>query len=136
MSTGSRSTSGLRILVVLLWSLLLSGCSVVTIDEHVAISDWPQLKVIEHHVGQAELRERCVRFAPAFTTAAGCTLIYFDSREAHIYVSRDFPNAAVLRHERLHTAGYDHVDSDHLQRAWLAWKARNPQVRMAAFDPD
>jgi hypothetical protein len=114
--------------------LVVQGCMVVPIDGHVRVPDWPELKVIEHHVVEAEMRDQCVRFAPPLTTAAGCTIFDFDRREAHIYVSKDFPNASVLRHERLHAAGHDHVGSDHLHRAWVAWKALHHR-RHAALAP-
>jgi hypothetical protein len=116
-----------------LWLLLagclpLSGC-IVMMDSHEPVADWPQLKIVEHHVGQQEVREQCVRFAPPLTTAAGCTLFYFDRREAHIYVSKDFPDPEVLEHERLHAAGYDHAGSDAMSRLWQGWKAQNRSLQ-------
>jgi hypothetical protein len=118
------------LLLSLLPCLPLSGC-VVMIDDHAAIADWPQLKIVEYHVGEAELRDQCARFAPPFTTAAACTLFYFDRREAHVYVSKDFPNPSILEHERLHAAGYDHVGSEAMQRLWQAWKTQNSQQQAA-----
>lgn len=100
----------------------LSGCAVI--NQHARVADWPDLKVVEHHVSHAEMHERCKRFVGPLMSPAGCTLFYLDQSEAHIYVSKDFPNRYVLEHERLHAAGYDHIGSDNMQRVVERWKAR------------
>ena len=101
---------------------LLAGCSVI--DKHERVAGWPDMKVIEHHVPHAEMRDRCSRFVSVWSTPEGCTLFYFDKGEAHIYVSAEFPVAWVLRHERLHALGYDHVGSRNMQRAVERWRAQ------------
>jgi hypothetical protein len=99
----------------------LGGCSVM--NTHQPVPGWPQLKVVEHHVPHAEMRDRCARFVSPFSSPEGCTLFYFDRREAHIYVSGELPTPGVLEHERLHAAGYDHVGSTNMLRVLRAWRA-------------
>jgi hypothetical protein len=103
-------------------SLSLAGCSII--DPHQRVPGWPDLKVVEHHVSQEEMRDRCARFMPFYMSPEGCTLFHFDRAEAHIYVSKDFPSALVLEHERLHAAGYDHIGSDGMKRMLARWRER------------
>jgi hypothetical protein len=105
---------------LLLLSAGLAGCTVM--DQHTRVPGWPELKVIEHHVANAEMRDRCSRYAPPLSLTMGCTVFYLDHSEAHIYVSKDFPSQWVLEHERLHAAGYDHVGSKSMQRLLENWK--------------
>ena len=51
----------------------LSGCAVV--DSHHRVADWPELKVIEHHVSNREMRDRCAPYVGTFMSAQGCTLL-------------------------------------------------------------
>jgi hypothetical protein len=103
-----------------LLSATLPGCTVM--DHHTRVPGWPELKVVEHHVANAEMRDRCSRFVSPFMTTEGCTLFYLDRSEAHIYVSKDFPSQWVLEHERLHAAGYDHIGSNAMRRMLEDWK--------------
>jgi hypothetical protein len=112
-----------------LWSAALGGCTVM--NTHEPVQGWPELKIVEHHVPHAEMRDRCARFVSAWSFAEGCTLFYFDRREAHIYVSADLPSPGVLQHERLHAAGYDHVGSTNMLRVLEGWRAVR---RLAATD--
>ena len=98
-------------------------------DSHERVAGWPELKVVEHHVSNQEMRDRCDPYVAAWMSPQGCTLFFLDLGEAHIYVSKDFPSALVLEHERLHAAGYDHVGSVGMQVILKDWKARiRPQV--------
>jgi len=90
-----------------------SGCT--TIDSHNRVPDWPDLKVLEHHVSNKEMRDRCVPYMGPWMSPMGCTLFFFDLGEAHIYVSKEFPSQSVLEHERLHAAGYEHAGSVSMQ---------------------
>jgi hypothetical protein len=108
--------------------IAFSGCAVI--NEHERVPGWPDLKVVEHHVAHEEMRERCAPFMPAYMSPEGCTIFQLDVGEAHIYVSKDFPNRLVLEHERLHAAGYDHIGSDHMQRILGRWKARQRAARL------
>jgi hypothetical protein len=119
--------------VLLAAGALLSGCAVI--DSHKRVEGWPELKVVEHHVSTEEMRERCIKYVGPLTSPEGCTLFYLDRGEAHIYVSKDFPSAFVLEHERLHAAGYDHIGSDGMQQMVERWRARNEsRLRQAAAD--
>ena len=113
----------------------LSGCAAM--DGHQRVAGWPQLEVIEHHVSNHEMRDRCSPYVGFGMSPMGCTLFFLDQGEAHIYVSRDFPSQSTLEHERLHAAGYDHVGSSSMQAILKNWNAQNrPQVaaRALAFD--
>lgn len=123
------------ILGLVVLSAALTGCA-VTIDTHNRVPDWPELKVVEHHVTADEMFERCHRFVGRFSAPEGCTLFYFDRSEAHIYVSKESVNRFIIRHERLHAAGYDHIGSDHLRRAFEAWRARRVEQQAATHLPD
>jgi hypothetical protein len=101
----------------------LAGCA--TIDSHQRIAGWPELKVIEHHVSNREMRDRCEPYVGPWMSAQGCTLFFLDRREAHIYVSKEFPSQPVLEHERLHAAGYDHVGSVAMQGILKNWQAQS-----------
>lgn len=115
-------------LAVLLAAGSLAGCSVM--NEHVRVPGWPELKIIEHHVTHAEMRDRCQRAVSRLANPEGCTYFYLDQGEAHIYVSKDFPSDMVLRHERLHAEGYDHVGSKNMLRVLENWKARQALARL------
>jgi hypothetical protein len=103
-------------------SVSLSGCAVI--NQHERVAGWPDLKVVEHHVSNEEMRDRCMRFMAPYMSPEGCTVFYLDQAEAHIFVSKDFPSQHVLEHERLHAAGYDHIGSDNMRRILARWKER------------
>jgi hypothetical protein len=109
-------------LFVLLACGSLAGCSVM--NEHVKVPGWPELKIIEHHVSHAEMRDRCQVAVSKLASPEGCTYFHLDQGEAHIYVSKDFPSPAVLRHERLHAEGYDHIGSRNMLRVLEKWQAK------------
>jgi len=111
------------ILGLVVLSAALSGCAIM-IDTQNRVPGWPELKVVEHHVAHEEMYERCRQFVPAYSAPEACTVYYFSRSEAHIYVSKEFPNDWILRHERLHAAGYDHVGSTAMQQMLEAWKTR------------
>ena len=99
----------------------LCGCTVM--NTHERVPGWPELKVVEHHVAHAEVRNRCQRYTPPLSLPLGCTIFNLNVSEAHIYVSKDFPAQWVLEHERLHAAGYDHVGSTNMLRLLEDWNA-------------
>ena len=109
-----------KVVLVAALSAALTGCA--AIDHHQPVPDWPELKIVEHHVATEEMLERCQRFA-RFSVPEGCTYFYFDRSEAHIYVRKDFPASWVLKHERLHALGYDHHGSTAMRRMLENWKA-------------
>jgi hypothetical protein len=107
-----------------------AGCT--TIDSHVRVEGWPELKVVEHRVAYDEMRARCRKYVGPLMTPLGCTEFHFGAGEAHIYVTPELPLEGVLAHERLHAAGYDHIGSDHMQRLWREWQARHPAAAARA----
>ena len=106
----------------------LAGCSVM--NTHEPVPGWPELKVVEHHVPHAEMRDRCARFVSPFSFPEGCTLFYFDRGEAHIYVSGELPTPGVVEHEHLHAAGYDHIGSKSMRRMLEQWTARSGRYHL------
>lgn len=107
--------------------LLLAAAGCTTIDPHVRVADWPELRVIEHHVGYREMAAHCRRYVGFLMTPLGCTEFNFAAGEAHIYVTPDLPlGRNVLEHERLHAAGYDHVGSTQMADLWHEWQAHHP----------
>ncbi len=102
---------------------LLSGCA--SIDSHSdPVAGWPNLTPVEHHVPNAEMRDRCGIYLPVWSSPEGCAIFRFDANECHIYVSADFPRPDVLEHERQHCEGRDHVGSTDMKAMLNDWKAR------------
>jgi hypothetical protein len=126
-----KARCGLSAVLLAAAMLFASGCT--TVDGHRKVEGWPELKVLEHHVSQQELFDRCIKAVPPLSTPEGCTYFFLNRGEAHIYVSKDFPNSRVLEHERLHAAGYDHMGSNGMQRMVDRWRAQNAErIRQAA----
>jgi hypothetical protein len=107
-------------------SLLLAAAGCTTVDSHVRVEGWPDLKVVEHKVPYGEMHARCAKYAAPLMTPLGCTEFDFARGEADIYVTPHLATRAVLEHERLHAAGYDHPGSQHMQQLWQAWLAGHP----------
>ena len=106
-------------------SLLLAaaaGCT--TIDSHVRVEGWPELKVVEHELAYREMHKQCRPYTGPLLSPLGCVVFYLDAREAHIYVARSLKFRAVLEHERLHAAGYDHPGSTQMKDILAKWQAR------------
>lgn len=101
--------------------LALVGCG--AIDAHKAPpKGWPDLQVIEHFVPHAEMRDKCSKYVPWYASAEACAEWHFDKDECHIWFSKDFPPQQwVIEHERMHCAGYDHVDSTAASDAFHAY---------------
>ena len=86
---------------------LLAACS--TIDQHAKVPGWPQLRIVEHFVPDAQMRSRCAKYMPLGLFPEACAEFYFDRGECHVWYSADFrPQPYVMEHERLHCEGYDH----------------------------
>lgn len=117
-----------KVLALTALTAFLPGCTLMS--THEPVPGWPQLKVVEHHVTDREVRGHCQKYAPPLTIAQGCTIFFLDQGEAHIYVSRELPARWILEHERLHAAGYDHVGSVRMLRLLQTWKAAKASDRM------
>ena len=112
-------------LVAVVCVLVLGGCSVVG---HVKVEGWPDLKIIEHRVPTAEMRDRCVQYADALSSPMACMEFSLWRGECHIWLSADFPSDSLLEHERLHCRGFDHVGGNTLLRYYDHWQAmRKPR---------
>lgn len=106
---------------ILLLAAALGGCA--TIDSHVRVDGWPELKIVEHEVGYREMRKHCLPYTGPLESPIACTVFYFDAGEAHIYVARQLKFKAVLEHERLHAMGYDHHGSNSMKQILERWQA-------------
>lgn len=65
------------------------------------------MRVFEHHVTTAQLRDRCARYVPWWAQAQACAEWNFATMECHIWFSSESPpSRCVLQHERDHCRGY------------------------------
>lgn len=107
--------------------LFLSGCATY-IDKHTAPPvDWPNLTVRVHHGDGGEIIQRCYRYLPLWLKLLGglplgCALVDFERNECTIFVRGDYPDRAVLEHEKMHCKGYDHGTDSVLADAWATYK--------------
>ena len=98
-------------------------------DEKVA--GWPELRVVEHYVPHAAMRERCARWGMA---PIACAEFDFAALECHLWFSNEYPpSRGVLLHERKHCEGYDHPDETNMADAWERWQRQ--QLSAAAAEP-
>ncbi len=103
-------------------ALILGGCAVM--DHAPAPADWPELRVVERYVPDAELRARCSAYT-VFPEA--CAEVYFDRGECVVWLNRDYHTLDLVRsHELEHCAGHDHIGEHQLADAWSAYKASHP----------
>lgn len=106
----------------------LQGCAGMMIDTHTPPpADWPKLRVVEHYVPSAVMRDRCSRFVSRFALPEACAEWHFRANECHIFFSSDFPPADwIVQHERQHCAGYDHPGSTAARDAWKSFRNYYP----------
>ena len=91
-----------------LFCALASGCAVI--DQHEKVAGWPELRLVEHYVADAAMRQRCAKYVPFGLFPEACAEFYFDRGECHVWYSKDFPpQPYVKEHERLHCEGYAHL---------------------------
>jgi hypothetical protein len=77
---------------------------------HEKVEGWPQLQIFEHYVPHAQMRNRCMRYVGFGTTPIACAEFSLAALRCDIWFSADFPpSRAIVEHERLHCAGYDHI---------------------------
>jgi hypothetical protein len=94
---------------------LSAGCS--TMMSHKRVAGWPELQVVEHHVSHTEMRNRCQRYVGFGMVPVACAEFDLAARRCHVWYSVDSPPArAVIEHELLHCAGYDHIGSTGMER--------------------
>ncbi len=100
--------------IILVLATALSGCSVIG---HEKVAGWPELEVVEHYVPHAQMRDRCAPYVGFGMSPEACAEFDLANRKCHIWFSADFPpQDFIVKHERMHCAGYDHVGSTAMQR--------------------
>ena len=109
-------------LMILGGILALSACS--TISHIPPPSDFPVLKEIVHIVSTREKNDVCAKYGPPFTYVEACAEWYFETRECHIWLDKDFLQEYQIEHERMHCKGYDHPGSTVIFDSWNVWKNR------------
>jgi hypothetical protein len=103
----------LGLIVAVLVALGLVGCSSIGTDR---VSEWPELKIVEHYVPNNEMRDRCARYVGFGMSPLACSEFDFDGKLCHIWYSADFPpQGYIVRHERAHCLGYEHAGEHELQ---------------------
>ena len=103
--------------------LALAGCTSIG---HGRVGDWPELKIVEHYVPHAEMRDRCGKYVSAVSSPEACAEFRFAESRCDIWYSRDFlPSRAVLAHERGHCNGIDHGGEESMQGMLSAWRTRS-----------
>jgi hypothetical protein len=111
---------------------LAAGCAM----DHQRVEGWPALRIVEHYVPHAEMRDRCVRYAGFGMSPEACAEFYLDRNECHIWLSADFPpQKFVVEHERLHCAGYDHIGSTNMAQALSRHQAGRVASAAAGSSP-
>ena len=92
---------------------LLASCSAI---DHTRVDGWPDLAIVEHRVPAEEMVSRCQKYTGAASLPLACAEFNLSARRCDIWLSKSFAPRAVVEHERLHCAGYDHVGSTNMQR--------------------
>lgn len=110
----------LRMAVVAVLGLLAS-CS--TIDYTRRVEGWPELRVEIRRVTPEEVRAACAKYSPWHEIPLACTEFYFAKGVARIWISGD--EQWILDHEMGHVQGYDHPNSDVMQKMYDQWKSRS-----------
>jgi hypothetical protein len=101
---------------------LLAACTTIG---HVKVKSWPKLDIVEHYVPHQAMRERCAKYTGFLMRAEACAEFDFENARCHIWLSADAPpDKAVVAHERLHCAGYDHVGETSMQALLQRYLAR------------
>jgi hypothetical protein len=112
---------------VLAIALLVAGCasSGHEIGDQ-KVAGWPRLRVYEHYVPHTEMQARCARYVVRYgARALACAEFDFTAGRCDIWYSADLgPRPELVRHERLHCAGYDHPGEQAMAKMLAAWQRR------------
>lgn len=92
---------------------LLASCSAI---DHKRVEGWPELAIVEHRVPAEEMMSRCQKYTGAASLPLACAEFNLVARRCDIWLSQSFAPRAIVEHERLHCAGYDHLGSTYMQR--------------------
>ena len=113
----------------ILLAAILCGCSTIG---HEKVAGWPALRVVEHHVSNNVMRDRCAKYVGFGMSPEACAEFNFAAGVCDIWLSADFPPAAyVVEHERDHCLGYEHVGEHELGNI-LARAGLSPAVPAAS----
>lgn len=105
---------------------LLAGCTVIG---HEKVEGWPKLNVVEHYVPHAEMRDHCVGATPWWGSPEACADINLLTETCDLWFSADFPpQAFIVKHERMHCDGYDHVGDTQLKDHLQQWQKIRPRL--------
>jgi hypothetical protein len=97
-----------------LLAALAAGCNAIG---HEKVEGWPQLEIVEHYVSHAEMRNRCAPYVGFGMSPEACAEFDLVNRKCHIWFSGEFPpQKFIVKHERMHCQGYDHVGSTGMAR--------------------
>jgi hypothetical protein len=91
----------------------IAACSAI---DHQRVEGWPELQIVEHRVPAEEMVSRCQKYTGAASRPLACAEFKLAARRCDIWLSESFAPPAVVEHERLHCAGYDHVGSTSMKR--------------------
>src|SRR5688572_14016612 len=91
----------------------VAACSAI---EHQRVEGWPELQIVEHRVPAEEMVSRCQKYTGAASLPLACAEFKLAARRCDIWLSESFAPRAIVEHERLHCAGYDHVGSTNMKR--------------------
>ena len=99
---------------MVLLALVLTACTIVG---HERVAGWPELAIVEHHVPEHQMRDRCVKYVGFGMSPQACAEFDFAARRCDLWFSADFPPpASMVEHERLHCQGYDHIGMRTMER--------------------
>jgi len=116
--------------VAILFLLFLNGCTMIG---HRKVEGWPQLAIHEHYVPHAQMRDRCVKYAPWGTSPEACAEFNLAERRCDLWFSADFPPPAFfVKHERMHCDGYDHEGETNMHDFLAAYRASQQRTASAA----
>jgi len=100
---------------------LTGGCSAIGGEP---VAGWPALRIVEHHVPDAAMRDRCAKYVGFGMIPEACAEFHFDAGECHVWHSADFPPPKyVIEHEREHCLGYEHAGEDALREILARYRA-------------
>jgi hypothetical protein len=92
---------------------VVAGCSTIA---HERVEGWPELQIVEHRVPAEEMVSRCQKYTGAAALPLACAEFNLVARRCDIWLSQSFAPRAIVEHERMHCAGYDHVGSTNMKR--------------------
>ena len=76
-----------------LLAAILCGCSTIG---HEKVAGWPELRIVEHHVPNNVMRDRCVKYVGFGMSPEACAEFNFAAGVCDIWFSADFPPPAYV----------------------------------------